>query len=85
MESKLEEHIYTLYIIKLIRQTNTNRNNFYTLVEGGSDNKTDTYSTNINNLKTQMLNNRDTLIPYLLTLGKLDRWVSQIKRNFFFL
>ena len=30
---------YTLYIIKLIRQTNTNRNNFYTLFEDGSDNK----------------------------------------------
>ena len=39
MESKLEEHIYTLYIIKLIRQTNSNRNNFYTLFEDGSDNK----------------------------------------------
>ena len=39
MESKLEEHIYTLYIIKLIRQTNTSRNNFYTLFEDGTDNK----------------------------------------------
>ena len=39
MQSKLEEYIYTLYIIKLIRQTNSNRNNFYTLFEDGSDNK----------------------------------------------
>ena len=39
MESKLEEHIYTLYIIKLIRQTNISRNNFYTLFEDASDNK----------------------------------------------